>query len=63
MGSWCAEDRHMRYEQERLDADQARAAQRLEFPTGYHSCCGMSRARGHADLCPKNLMPEEGEQK
>lgn len=27
---------------------------RQEFPTGYFGCCGMSRARGHADLCPKH---------
>lgn len=24
--------------------------------TGYHGCCGMSRARGHHELCPRALL-------
>jgi hypothetical protein len=26
---------------------------RDDFPGGYFGCCGMSRARGHAELCPR----------
>jgi hypothetical protein len=30
---------------------------RLEFPGGYFDCCGMSRARGHAGPCHRNVRP------
>jgi hypothetical protein len=35
--------------------DELAARNAAEFPGGYFGCCGMSKARGHAELCPKAI--------
>lgn len=37
----------------RQEADHDLLRMRGEFPGGYFACCGMSKARGHAALCPR----------
>ena len=41
------------------DAELKALAGRREFPGGYFGCCGMSRARGHAELCHRNTRAGE----
>jgi hypothetical protein len=35
------------------------AARNAEFPSGYFGCCGRSKARGHAEICPKAIAESQ----